>query len=293
MALRIGSCSWKYDSWKGLVYHGSDKRSYLHEYAKIFNTVEIDQWFWSLFGKESIKLPDKNIVREYSEAVDNEFRFTIKVPNSITLTHFYSHVNKWAGKIPEKNPHFMSHEIFKRFLDSIEPLHSKTGALMFQFEYLNKIKMKSLTELLDRLGTLFYNCLSDIPVAIELRNPNFLNKEYFSFLREQKVHNVFLQGYYMPDIVPLIHQQIDYINDLTVIRLIGPDRKKIERITGNKWNKIVLPKDPELRNIADVIKDLEDRGIKVFVNINNHYEGSAPLTIQKLKELIQNSNSGS
>ena len=133
----------------------------------------------------------------------------------------------------------------------------------------------------------FLNHPTDIPVAIELRNPNYLKKEYYRFLQEYKIHNVFIQGYYMPDVVPLYKENRNYIDDLTILRLIGPDRKKIEKDTGNKWNKVVSPKDPELRNIADVLKDLENRGIKVFLNINNHYEGSAPITIQKVKELMQ------
>jgi hypothetical protein len=50
--LRIGTCSWKYDSWKGLVYDPDKKYrpdDYLADYARHFTTVEIDQWFWSLF----------------------------------------------------------------------------------------------------------------------------------------------------------------------------------------------------------------------------------------------------
>lgn len=58
--LRIGTCSWKYDSWKGLIYD-LDKRyrpdDYLPDYAKYFNTVEIDQWFWSLFPT-GVRLPN-------------------------------------------------------------------------------------------------------------------------------------------------------------------------------------------------------------------------------------------
>ena len=56
--LRIGTCSWKYESWKGLVYE-PDKRyrpdDYLRGYARHFNTVEIDQWFWSLFAAVPIR----------------------------------------------------------------------------------------------------------------------------------------------------------------------------------------------------------------------------------------------
>lgn len=46
--LNIGTCSWKYESWQGLMYD-PDKRyrpdDYLPDYARYFNTVEIDQWF--------------------------------------------------------------------------------------------------------------------------------------------------------------------------------------------------------------------------------------------------------
>ena len=63
--LRIGTCSWKYDSWKGLIYAPDKKYSpydYLPDYAKYYNTVEIDQWFWSLFPK-TVKLPNAETVK--------------------------------------------------------------------------------------------------------------------------------------------------------------------------------------------------------------------------------------
>ena len=40
---------------------------------------------------------------------------------------------------------------------------------------------------------------------------------------------------------------------------------------------------PELEEISEIIKKLNFRGIDVFVNVNNHYEGSAPLTIRKIR----------
>ena len=86
--LRIGTCSWKYDSWKGLIYDSEKKYGpydYLADYAKAFNTVEIDQWFWSLFPR-GIKLPDSKTVKVYVDSVPDDFLFTVKVPNSITLT---------------------------------------------------------------------------------------------------------------------------------------------------------------------------------------------------------------
>lgn len=48
--LHIGTCSWKYASWRGLVYSDAPHPNYLAEYARHYDTVEVDQWFWSLFG---------------------------------------------------------------------------------------------------------------------------------------------------------------------------------------------------------------------------------------------------
>jgi uncharacterized protein YecE (DUF72 family) len=43
--LRIGTSSWNYDSWEGLVYSRGSDRSYLEQYAEVFDTAEIDRWF--------------------------------------------------------------------------------------------------------------------------------------------------------------------------------------------------------------------------------------------------------
>jgi uncharacterized protein YecE (DUF72 family) len=290
MNILIGTCSWKYDSWRGLIYPGSGKINYLKEYSKHYKSLEIDQWFWSLFGEESVKLPDPGVVNDYLNSIPEDFRFTIKVPNSITLTHFYSHHIKGKKGPGNKNPHFLSIELFNSFLKTIEPLLKNTGALLFQFEYLNRQKINSLDDLLIHLSTFFKDCSKDIPIAIELRNPSFLDHKYFEFLNNNKIYHIFPQGYYMPDIAEIYHKYHEYISGLTVIRLLGKNRNEIEKITKKSWDKIVFPEDKDLSNLVEVLDDLEKRGIKVFLNVNNHYEGSAPLTIKKIQELLNKKN---
>jgi len=87
--LNIGTCSWKYDSWQELIYPEKKPFNYLKEYSKHYNCVEVDQWFWSLFPGDKVVLPKPEVVQEYADAVLQDFRFGIKVPNSITLTHHY------------------------------------------------------------------------------------------------------------------------------------------------------------------------------------------------------------
>ena len=91
----------------------------------------------------------------------------------------------------------------------------------------------------------------------------------------------------MPPIVAIYNKYKQYIKGQTIIRLHGPDRSGIEKISGENWNKIYINRDEELKDIIEMIKDLNNRGVDVYLNVNNHYEGSAPLTIEKIKKLIR------
>jgi uncharacterized protein YecE (DUF72 family) len=282
--IRFGTCSWKYDSWKGIIYTESNSKNYLKEYSQKFDTVEIDQWFWSLFPPAKVVLPQKNIVEEYKKSVPDDFLFTIKVPNSITLTHFYKDSKEDALK---PNPFFLSTEIFEEFLNSIEPIKKQVGCLIFQFEYLNKQKMKSLSDFQSKFVELYKQLNKKIPpVGIEIRNPNYLNEKYFGFLSEQNIAPVFLEGYYMPPVTEVYSKYKKLITNLAVIRLHGPDRKGIEKIANDNWNQIYINRDKEIESIVKMIKELQLDEVDLFVNINNHFEGSAPLTIEKIKTIL-------
>ncbi|MBK7632502.1 MAG: DUF72 domain-containing protein [Ignavibacteriales bacterium] len=280
--LRIGTCSWKYDSWKGIVYTDKEKINYLEEYSKQFNTVEIDQWFWSLSEPKKVLLPIEKVVEEYSNSVPDNFKFTIKIPNAVTLTHLY---NKNKTEILKPNSFFLSTDIFEKFLESLKPLEKNIGVLMFQFEYLNKQKLSGLTEFIDRFESFIELADKKYVYGIEIRNPNYLNKPYFDFLERNRLAMVFLQGYYMPPIWQVFNQYKDQINSTTVIRLHGPDRSGIEKKTCSIWNQIVEPKDDDLNKVAEIMSYLKNKKVDLYINVNNHFEGSAPLTIQKLKRL--------
>jgi len=281
---RIGTCSWKYDSWKEIIYTDKSEQNYLEEYSRHFNTVEIDQWFWSLLTQNKVLLPNEKDVKLYADSVPDDFKFTIKIPNSVTLTHFY---NQDRTRLLKPNPHFLNAELLDKFLVSLEPMSGKIGVLMFQFEYLNKQKMSGLEELLDKLEPFVESLDKRYTFGIEIRNPNYLKAPFFEFLERNSLAMVFLQGYYMPPIRDVFKEYQSHIKSTTVIRLHGPDRSGIEQKTNSIWNKIVEPKDKEINQIVEVINTFQQKEIDLFVNVNNHYEGSAPLTIEKIKSLIK------
>jgi uncharacterized protein YecE (DUF72 family) len=124
--------------------------------------------------------------------------------------------------------------------------------------------------------------------GVEVRNARYLNASYFSFLSRNRLTPVLLQGYWMPPITEVYRDFRDLIagHEVVVVRLLGPDRKGIERQTGKAWNQIVAPKDEELSDIVEMIEDLLTQGVDVYLNVNNHYEGSAPLTIDRIQALL-------
>jgi uncharacterized protein YecE (DUF72 family) len=313
--LRIGTCSWKFPSWVGLVYStpegappdpsalpedaplfaplreesGTDEdrapvASYLVEYARQYNTVEIDQWFWSLFGPEKVSLPRPDDVSAYRAAVPDDFRFTVKAPNSVTLTHFYAK----AEEPLVENPHFLSTDLAERFLKLLDPLHPLLGPIMFQFEYLNKQKMPTQARFQALFGEFVRQLPEGLPYALEVRNPQYLDQAYFQFLQAFDLVPVLVQGYWMPDIREVYAQWSEMLweHPTLVIRLMGPDRAEIEKLAPQGWNRVILPKDDELPEIADLVLECLARGMDVYVNVNNHYEGSSPLTIKKLQRLL-------
>ena len=270
--LRIGTCSWKYPSWVGLVYSraGID---YLTEYAARYSSVEIDQWFWAM--------PVPAVAESYAGVVPSSFRFSVKAFNGLTRATLPGR----KGQPPKPNPDFLSPELFAQFLEALGPLRAMTGVVMLQFEYLNKQKMASEEEFLRRLDSFLAVVPRDIPIAVETRNPNYLGAPYFKLLRERRVGHVFLQGYWMPPVAELYERCRELLLGPAVVRLHGPDREGMEVATGGAWDRIVTPHDDELHGIAAMSMEMRKRGLDVYLNVNNHYEGSAPLTIQKLLAL--------
>jgi uncharacterized protein YecE (DUF72 family) len=255
------------------VYSRATGIDFLAEYARRYDSVEIDQWFWTL--------PERATAAEYAAVTPGDFRFTIKLPNALSLTHFY---RKRGEKEPRPNPQFLSPELFEDVLSRLEPLHEKIGMLMLQFEYLNKQKMISQAAFLESLARFADKASRVLPLGIELRNPRWLDDRYFDFLAQKVLSHVFLQGYFMPPVEESWRRYADKIQGTVVVRLHGPDREGMEKLSGESWDRIIAPKDDELARLADMIKDMRGRSLTVYLNVNNHYEGSAPLTIERLRE---------
>lgn len=279
--VRIGTCSWKFPSWEGKLYSpGQEPEHYLSEYAQRFDMVEVDQWFWSL-GRHSAGLPTRKTVLSYAQQTPADFKFTIKCPNALTRVF---HDKEDSAQRP--NAFFLDPALMTDFIASLEPIRSKIGLLMLQFGYLNKLSMENQSQFIRLLDRFFDTVGQALPFGIELRNPKWLNGEWFSWLQSRAIAPVLIQGYWMEDICRTIDRYEPLIGDTVSLRLHGEDREEMEAQTSGVWDTLVHPREHELSRIAASIKMLADRGRLVYVQVNNHYEGSALLTIGRLQQLL-------
>lgn len=290
--LRLGTSSWKYDSWKGLIYEPDRSyrpADYLSDYAKVLDSVEIDQWFWSLFPGAA-RLPERRDVSSYEKSVPDDFTFTVKAPNALTLTHFYAKQPESSASAAGKpNPHFLDNGLLRRFLDLLSPLGRKLGPIMFQFEYLNRQKMQSKEDFFERFGPFIRNAPTGFQYAVEIRNPNYYSQPFFDFLKSLDLGFVYLDGYYMPPIGQVFEKFAPHTAAFQVLRLHGSDRLEIETESGKVWDKIISPKPEGLKAAAKIIRANARKKVLTYVNVNNHYEGSAPLTIRRFLDVLQES----
>ncbi len=269
--LYLGTCSWKYPSWEGLLYQAHSRESYLAQYAQKLNTVEVDQWFWSL-GKSSYALPDSATVNEYNNDTPDSFRFTIKAPNTLTL--------------PLKNQWFLDPDVLYQFLERIAPLGSKIGLIFFQFGYLNKTMFETQGMFLEQLSTFLSLIPDSFPYGIEVRNPQYINEEYLKLLQRYEVTPVLASGYWNDELALILTRYRSLLPNRICLRLLGEDRRRIENLASEQWNALYEPKEAELTKLAPLITEFLAEGREVYVNVNNHYEGSAPLTITRLENLL-------
>jgi uncharacterized protein YecE (DUF72 family) len=148
---------WSYSFWVNKLYpKGTKPKAYLTEYAKHFNSVEIDATFY--------RIPSEDTVRSWAAQVPKGFRFAAKFPQAV------SHA---AGL--EYDP-----EKLDIFLGRIAQLGDRLGPLLIQFPPYLKPDHVKLRDLLDALPPGFL-------YAAEFRNKAWFTEDTYALLRDKRV----------------------------------------------------------------------------------------------------------
>ena len=69
------------------------------------------------------------------------------------------------------------------------------------------------------------------------------------------------------------------------MRWLG-DRKGVEEQT-KVWDKVIVDRNAELSDWAEILGKVHKRKIQIFAYANNHYAGYAPATIEMFRGLLE------
>lgn len=287
----IGTSSWKYPGWLGMLYDQSnyenrgrysEKRfgdECLAEYGQFFRTVCVDAGYY--------KFPDTAYLGRLFGQVGADFRFTFKVTDTITMKRF-PRVLRFGLQQGRLNPHFLDAELFcESFLTPFEPFRDRVGTLIFEFSEFREAEFRHAEDFLPALDEFLEAIPKGWRYGVELRTESFLGGAYFRVLRRHNVSHVYNQWTRMPAVEEQLRAPESASADFAVARfLLTPGRAYEEAVQEFSPYTETKVADPSARRAGrTLIWDVAVRdGKPVFVYINNRLEGNALRTIWSLTD---------
>lgn len=266
--LRVGTSSFSSRDWTGVFYPAAAAPAdFLGHYASQLDTVEIDATWYAI--------PSEKTVAGWFRKVPDRFRFSLKVPRSVT--HEAALVDCEAE--------------WRTFLHRVEPLGDKLGPLLFQFPYVARGKdpdeYATGADFLRRLECFLPMLPDDFRYAVEVRNRTWLREPLVEMLRRRGIALVLADYYTMPR----AEEYFELVDPLTApfgyVRMLGHHRRMDELVAeaekaggrSRPWESLLVDRSAETSRWVAVIRRMLDRQEEIFVYFNNHYAGFAPGSI--------------
>ena len=291
---RLGTSSWTYPGWAGLVWDGdyadADLSKHgLKAYAQhpLFRTVSIDRTFYRPLTTSQYS--------RYASQVPDDFRFVVKAPSLVADASMRDD----QGQGMKANPAFLDPALaVQQFVQpALEGLGAKIGALVFELSPLPDHLLRNMPEVLLRLKTMLA-ALPDMRalapdgvVAVEVRNRQFVTPEFVAVLRSAGA--TYCLGLHPK--LPTIEVQLQLLRKLWPGPLVcrwnlharhGPFGYEAAAKLYGSYGKTVDP-DLETRTaLARVIAGTVGAGQRAYVTVSNKAEGSAPLSVAALAQAV-------
>ena len=211
-----------------------------------------------------------------------------KVWEELTIPQF-SRQARYGAKASQPNQRFLDAKLLNDLVltpsreANFEP---HTGPFLFEFQ---RHGMSS-EEFCSRLDTFFRQLPKDSRYAVEVRNAGLLGPDYRRVLEHHGVAHVYNHWSYMPSLHEQ-HQRMEerFTAPFTVLRLLTPLKMSYEaaKKRAEPYTKIVEELPEMRRDTVELVKKAVGEKRKAYVLVNNRSEGNAPLTIQALRNALQ------
>jgi len=286
----IGTSSWKYPGWIGTIYSGERyeyrgrfsearfNRDCLEEYATRFSTVCVDAGYY--------RFPTEDYLQKLAAQVPNHFRFGFKVTDEITIKNF-PNLTRFGNRAGQGNTRFLDGNLFTdAFLGPMESIREKVGVLMLEFSRFHTCDFEAGRQFVDAMDAFFEQVPKGWPLAVEIRNRNFLQTPYFEMLRRHGVAHVWNNWTQMPPVSEQMAIPESRTCDLLAARfLLTPGRLYKQAVEAfQPYSKTQAPDENARSAGRDIVKEIlaKTRALTGFIFVNNRLEGHSPSTIDAM-----------
>ena len=282
----VGTSSWKYAGWRGLLYDESRylwrgkvaesrfERNCLSEYADVFKTVSVDAAYYAF--------PSAKYLEGLASQVPADFQFGFKVTDTITVRRF-PNIPRFGNRAGRVNEGFLDAELFKHaFLEPCESIRSNVGVLVFEFSRFGPGDYEHGRDFVAALDTFLEKLLRGWPYAVEIRNQRWLTPEYFACLARHNVAHVFNSWEAMPSVCDQMTLSGSRPNPKLIVArfLLKPGRRFQDAVNAFKPYDKTKEVNEEARQAAAVLIEAgKATGKKTLIFVNNRLEGNALNTI--------------
>lgn len=252
----IGTAGYSYPDWVGPVYpEGTKKSEMLEHYAREFMFTEINSTYYAM--------PNRYMMWNLVKKTPEGFQFVVKTHQS--MTH-----QRTAGK-----------EVYDQFKESLQPIleADKLGGVLAQFPYSFHYTKANLDYLKWMAGN-----LEGIPVAVEFRNHKWISEDTFRFLAGEKLAYVCVDE---PDVKGLVKPVTAVTTGIGYVRFHGRNAAQWYNHKESYERYNYLYREDELAEWAPRIRELEAKAKKIFVSLNNHYQGQAVRNARMIREMLR------
>lgn len=287
----VGTSSWKYAGWLGLIYSPEKYMRYfkegppkivkkrfesdcLAEYAQTFKTVCLDGAFY--------QFPTTRMLEGLFSQVPTDFLLSVKVTEEITVLRF-PNTDRSGKRAGQANPHFLDADLFvASFLSPLAPFRQQIGTIIFEFSRFDPGDWERGREFVELLDAFLGKLPSGWNYSVEIRNEKLLHPQYFEVLRRHNVSHAFNSWARMPPVVEQVQLPGSETADFVTARfLLKPGRSYQQAVdTFQPYQEIKEPNEEARTGIKQLLgRACFTRTRKRYIYVNNRLEGSAPWTI--------------
>jgi uncharacterized protein YecE (DUF72 family) len=271
--VRIGTCSWADEALSKHWYpKGTPAGERLAYYAQHFDTVEVDSTYY--------RLPAEPMVQRWAERTPDDFvmhvkAFGLMTRHPVKLDALPPDLRDDAptddrGRVERPSREFRG-EVFRRFLEALEPLRSvgKLGGILFQFPSYVVYKDRSLDYLQwarEQVG--------DDEMLVEFRHISWLDDEHrdetLRFLEDIGATHVIVDAPRIQGAKNLVPTVVALTSRMAYVRFHGRNADTWNKRGGSASERFdYLYSEEELAEWVGPLRELSEQAEQAYAFFNN------------------------